>query len=125
MLDLSADLERIIALDRRTLRNYLVLGFGVILVGVVVIAAGFLAPFEVQEQGDDIQGLIVKLGGIAIGTFSTIPLKQYFDRRERLSAAEMLQLKWRELTAAPGASQGELARVTDLIRKLYEKRVLG
>ncbi len=125
VVDPSADLERIIALDRRTLRNYLFLGFAVILVGVVVVTLGFLVTIEVPAESGDIQGLVVKLGGFAIGTFGTIPLKQYFDRRDRLAAAEMLERTWRELTAAPGALSEELARVTGLIRKLYEKRVLG
>lgn len=125
MGDLAADLDRIIDRDRRTHRAYLTLGAGIFLAGVAVMVAGFIVPTDVQGQAGDIQSLLVKLGGVLIGTFSAIPMKQFLERRERLAYVEVVREKCRALLAAPSPSQAELDKIGGIVWKLYESRAVG
>ena len=123
MGDLSADLDRIIDTDRRTFRIYLALGAGVVFAGCAVTAIGFVVPFGLEGQ-ENIQSWPVRIGGVLIGTISAIPLKQCVDRRERLADIKMLRDKWRELMSLPQPPEDELARIREIVWKLYEKRAV-
>ena len=125
MGDLGDDLDRIIRRDRRTFRNYFLLGGLVILVGLGVLIAGFVAPLGATDEGEGIQALMVKIGGVLISTFSTIPLKQCFDRYERLAAVQLVRDKWQSIAAEPATAAEEIEKIRGIVWKLYEKRVLG
>ena len=114
----TADLDRVLAIDRRGYRTYLVLGLGILVFGIIVEAIGFMAPLG-QGGGE----MLVHLGGLAIGTFSLAPLKLCLDRHNQLLSVEMLAQKLRDEQARAKPSKTELQRISSLIWKIYEKRL--
>lgn len=120
--EFSSDLDRIMQRDRRTFQNYLLLAGLVALMGASVLVAGFLIPSPTNPQ--NIQGLMVKAGGVLISTISTFPLKQSFENYERLGSVGMIKEKCVSVFSSNNPSESDIERLKKLIWTLYEKRGL-
>lgn len=114
--------DRFIERDKQAIRIYLGFSIFVVSSGIILIIISFL-PITILES--QTYGLMLKIGGGFISTLSGFPLKEYLFRKDRVHGLTAVKDTWVELTNSPDATEKDLARLTEIVWKLYEKGVTG
>lgn len=67
----------------------------------------------------------VRSGGVFVAALSAFPMKVYLDYASQINAMTSIKDIWVQLAASPTASEADLARLQDLVWRLFEKKALG
>jgi len=109
--------------DRRSFRMYLGLTGVLVVIGVILLAVGFLVPADPSREFAGLQDLAIKLGGLCIASLAAIPLRQCLSRRERVITAPGLRAFLAARLHGAAAPEEALNEVYEQIAKLYQVRM--
>lgn len=122
MADDIPNLDVFIERDKRAVKVYLSFGALLVLLGVLIVISSFL---PITESSDQVQDLLMTLGGGFISSLGGFPLSEYLKRRERIEAVGETKELWEQLSKSPNPPQEQLDRVKNLAWKVLETAAVG
>jgi hypothetical protein len=110
-------IETAIRYQRQLQRVYLVLAGGVIVAGAALIV---IAQWSGVGLIPDSIKQLVSVGGGFFSSLSSLPMKQWFDRRLKIAALELLVAKLRRAASGPAPSAEEAASLQQRFDKIWD-----
>ncbi|MFZ5879153.1 MAG: hypothetical protein ACOY0R_07275 [Chloroflexota bacterium] len=125
----DAFLDQIIRSQRKAIRFYLFFAGGLVLLGVIVLAAAFLSPLWFMAGtpiiADVFKGLF-GVGGAFVTSLSAFQVKEVLNRMEKIQAFETIQSQMNSLKSGSRGKDAETRkRLEELLWKIVEKAALS
>jgi hypothetical protein len=125
----EAFLDQVIRSQRRAIRFYLIFAGGLVLLGMIVLAAAFLSPawFNTGTPiiADVFKGLF-SIGGAFVTSLSAFQIKEVLNRMEKIQAFETIKSQMASLKETPRGKNAETQkRLEELMWKVVEKAALS
>ena len=118
----SPKFDRFIERDKQALKIYLGFSLFVVASGIILIIISFLPLPGLESK---VYGFMLKIGGGFLSSLSGFPIKEYLSRKDRIHGLIAIKETWMELINSPDTSEEDLARLMEIVWKLYEKGATG
>ena len=106
-----ATLNGLIAIDRRTNAKLIVVGIGVLVIGLSILA------FDLLIQSGTVN--IIGIGGMAISAVSGVPTMAILKRGARVRMMILLRDEWADLGSGQQPSEQETSILAKTVEELF------